>query len=141
MVTLAVIVVTVMAMAALPLCLLFVAGMLPSFVAAAVDRAPRRYFTRTVGAMNLAGLVPGVLHLWEAGITFASLRQVASSPWTWLAVYGAAGVGWLLFFTAPTVASALLDVKVDETQRRLEARTKTLVEEWGDEVTGRKPSN
>src|SRR5690242_10585207 len=59
MVTLAVIVVTVMAMAALPLCLLVVSGMLPSFVAAAVDRAPRRYFTRTVGAMNLAGLAPG----------------------------------------------------------------------------------
>jgi hypothetical protein len=140
MVTLGVIVVTVMAVAALPLCLLFVGGMLPSFVAAAVDRAPRRYFTRTVGAMNLAGLAPGVLHLWEAGITFGSLRQVATTPWTWLAVYGAAGIGWLLFFVAPTVARALLDVKVDETQRRLEARTKALVEEWGDEVTGRKPS-
>jgi hypothetical protein len=138
-VTLGVIVVTVMAVAALPLCLLFVAGMLPSFVAAAVDRTPRRYFMRTVGAMNLAGLAPGVLHLWEAGMTFASLRQVAASPWTWLAVYGAAGFGWLLFSSAPGVARVLLDVKVDETQRRLESRAKALVEEWGDEVTGRKP--
>jgi len=93
-----------------------------------------------VGAMNLAGLAPGVLRLWEAGMTFASLRQVASSPWTWLAVYGAAGLGWLLFSSAPTVARVLLDVKVDETQRRLEARAKALVEEWGDEVTGRKPA-
>jgi len=139
-VTLGVIVVTVMAMAALPLCLLVVAGMLPSLAAAAVDRTPRRYFARTVGAMNLAGLAPGVLRLWEAGITFASLRQVASSPLTWLAVYGAAGLGWLLFSSAPSVARVLLDVKVDETQRRLEARAKALVEEWGDEVTGRKPA-
>jgi hypothetical protein len=139
-VTLGVIVVTVMAVAALPLCLLVVAGMLPSLAAAAVDRTPRRYFARTVGAMNLAGLAPGVLRLWEAGMTFASLRQVASSPWTWLAVYGAAGLGWLLFSSAPTVARVLLDVKVDETQRRLEARAKALVEEWGDEVTGRKPA-
>jgi hypothetical protein len=138
-VTLGVIVVTVMAVAALPLCLLCVAGMLPSFVAAAVDRTPRRYFMRTVGAMNLAGLAPGVLHLWEAGMTFASLRQVAASPWTWLAVYGAAGVGWLLFSSAPGVARVLLDIRVDETQRRLENRAKVLVEEWGEEVTGRKP--
>jgi hypothetical protein len=139
-VTLAVIAVTVMAVAALPLCLLVVAGMLPSLVAAAVDRTPRRYFARTVGAMNLAGLAPGVLRLWEAGITFASLHQVASSPLTWLAVYGAAGVGWVLFSAAPSVARVLLDVKVDEAQRRLEARAKALVEEWGDEVTGRKPA-
>ena len=139
-VTLGVIAVTVMAVAALPLCLLVVAGMLPSLAAAAVDRTPRRYFARTVGAMNLAGLAPGVLRLWEAGMTFASLHQVASSPWTWLAVYGAAGLGWLLFSCAPAVARVLLDVKVDETQRRLEARAKALVEEWGDEVTGRKPA-
>src|SRR5579864_4588176 len=139
-VTLGVIVVTVMAVAALPLCLLVVAGMLPSLAAAAVDRAPRRYFSRTVGAMNLAGLAPGVLRLWEAGMTFAGLRQVASSPWTWLAVYGAAGLGWLLFSSAPALAGVLLDVKIDETQRRLEARAKALVEEWGDEVTGRKPA-
>jgi hypothetical protein len=32
----------------------------------------------------------------------------------------------------------VIEVKSDETRRRLEARAKALVEEWGDEVTGRK---
>jgi hypothetical protein len=140
LVTLTVIGVTVLAVTALPLCILLLAGMLPTFVAVVVDRHRRRYLARTVGAMNIAGLAPAVLRLWVAGITFANLHQVVANPFTWLVMYGGAGFGWLLYFGIPPVVGMLLEINVEDTKRQLEARAKTLVEEWGEEVTGRAPS-
>ena len=135
-ITLTVFVGVVLAFTALPLCLLLLAGLLPTIVAVVVDRHPRRYLARTVGAMNLAGITPGAFQMWEAGISFSALQMVISSPYTWLVMYGAAGIGWVLYFCVPPVVGMVIDVKVDETRRRLEARTKVLIEEWGEEVTG-----
>jgi hypothetical protein len=137
-VTLTVMVIVVLALTALPLCVLVLGGTLPTAVALVVDRHRRRYLARTVGAMNLAGVIPGALRMWEAGITFASLREVIDNPYNWLIMYGAAAVGWVLYFCVPPVVAMVIEVKSDETRRRLEARAKALIEEWGDEVTGRK---
>lgn len=136
-ITLTVMVIAVLALTALPLCLLMLAGLLPTGVAVVVDRHRRRYLARTVGAMNLAGVIPGALRMWEAGISFASLQQVIDNPYTWLVMYGAAAIGWVLYFCVPPIVAMVIEVKVDETRRRLEARTKVLIEEWGEEVTGR----
>jgi hypothetical protein len=136
-VTFAIIVVVGLALTALPLCALVLAGTLPTAVAAIVDRHRRRYLARTVGAMNLAGVMPSALRMWEAGISFDSLRQVIDSPYSWLIMYGAAAAGWVLYFCVPPVVAMVLEIKVDEAKHRLEARAKALIEEWGEEVTGR----
>jgi hypothetical protein len=137
-ITLGVMIVSGLALTALPLCLLLLAGLLPTAVAVVVDRHRRRYLARTVGAMNLAGVAPGALRMWETGISFSSLQQIIDSPVSWLVMYGAAGIGWVLYFCVPPIVAMVVEVKVDETKRRLEGRAKVLVEEWGDEVTGRK---
>jgi hypothetical protein len=137
-ITVAVILVTALAMTALPLCILVIAGCLPTIVAVLVDRHRRRYLARTVGAMNLAGVLPSALKMWMVGISFHSLVQVINSPVNWLVMYGGAAAGWMLYFAVPPIVAMVVQVNVDETQRRLEARAKALVEEWGEEVTGRK---
>jgi hypothetical protein len=137
-VTVSVILVTALAMTALPLCILVLAGCLPTIVAVLVDRHRGRYLARTVGAMNLAGVMPGALKMWMVGISFHSLLQVINSPFTWLVMYGGAAAGWVLYFTVPPIVVMVFQVNSDETRRRLEARAKALVEEWGEEVSGRK---
>jgi len=136
-ITLTVIAITVLALTALPLCILLVTGLLPTGVAVLVDRHRRRYLARTVGAMNLAGVIPGALRMWEAGLTFTSLQQIVGSPYSWLIMYGAAGMGWVLYFCVPPVVAMVIEVRDDETKRRLENRSKLLIEEWGEEVTGK----
>jgi hypothetical protein len=138
-ITFAVLLVTASAMSALPLCILVVAGCLPTIVAVLVDRHRRRYLARTVGTMNLAGVLPGALKMWMIGISFHSLLQVINSPYSWLVMYGGAAAGWMIYFLVPPIVAMVFQVNVDEAQRRLEARAKALVEEWGEEVTGRKP--
>ncbi len=135
--TFAVVVITVLGVTATPLCILLVAGLLPTGAAALIDRHRARYLARAVGAMNLAGIFPAALRLWESGLTFSALQAALGSPYTWLIMYGAASIGWLLHLGMPPVVRVIVDLRAEETKRRLEARAKTLVEEWGDQVTGR----
>ncbi len=135
--TMAVIIITVLAVTALPICILVVAGMLPTAAAALVDRHPRRYLARTIGAVNLAGVAPGVLRLWESGTTFVALRQVIGSPYTWLLMYGAAAIGWALYSCVPSIVAMAIEIRDNDAKRRLEARAQALTEDWGPEVSGR----
>ena len=135
--TFLVIVITLCGVTAPPLAVLLVVGMLPTGAVALIDRHPAHYLVRTVGAMNLAGIVPAALKLWEAGITFAAFRELITSPYTWLVMYGVAAIGWVLHFSVPPVVRILIDLRAEEAKRRLEARAKMLIEEWGEEVSGR----
>ena len=129
--------VTVLAVTALPLCILLLAGLIPTMVATTVDRYRAKYLTRTVGFMNLAGLTPLVVQLWSDGLTMASVAKILSRPTDWLTMYGAAGIGWILFLGMPSVARVFVDIRADQLQRELKARAKSLVQEWGQEVTGK----
>ncbi len=136
--TVVIILITVLAVTALPLCILLLLGMLPTGVAILVDQHRGRYLARSVGAMNLAGMTPATLQLWTAGISFAGLHTVIANPFTWLAVYGAAAVGWLLHSAVPPMVTMVVEAQAVEMRRRLEARAEALIEEWGEEVAGRK---
>jgi hypothetical protein len=120
-----------------PVCALLAAGILPSFAALILDRHRALYLTRTVGAMNLAGITWPALALWEAGLSMTGLHEVLGNPLSWLAMYGGASLGWLLFFAIPPVAQIWVEAQADDTRARLGARAKALVEEWGEEVMGR----
>ncbi|MGH7124016.1 MAG: hypothetical protein ACREFI_06555, partial [Stellaceae bacterium] len=89
--------VTILAVTALPLCILLMSGLVPTMVAAVVDRYRARYLTRAVGFMNLAGLTPLVVQLWTNGLTMDAVAAALSRPINWLMMYGAAGIGWVLF--------------------------------------------
>ena len=134
--TVAIALVTLLAVTALPLCLLLMAGLIPTMVAAMVDRFRARYLTRTVGAMNLAGIAPLAFRLWSDGLTLRAATDILLHPVSWLLMYGAAAIGWAIFLGMPSVARTFVDVRADHLQHQLKARAKVLVEEWGEEVTG-----
>jgi hypothetical protein len=128
----------VVAMAtALPFCLLFAAGMLPSVVAAFVDREPRRYFTFTVAILNLSGMVAPVLALLKVGVSVPGVLQVFGDGRNGIIAYSAAGIGWLLYLAMPSVGRVIVDYRADREERRLARRAEQLVADWGNEITGR----
>ena len=135
--TVAIALVTVLAVTALPLCILMLSGLVPTMVATVVDRYRARYLTRAVGFMNLAGLTPFIVQLWSNGLTMDAMAMILSKPINWLTMYGAAGIGWVLFLGMPSLARVFVDIRADQLQRELKARAKSLVEEWGEEVKGR----
>jgi hypothetical protein len=134
--TLIIIVGTVLAITALPLCILFVVGLMPTLVAAIVDRDRERFLARAVAAMNLAGIVQPTLAVLHIGLNLASVEHVLADAQTWLVMYGAAAIGWLLTLGMPSIARIFVDIRADQMQRQLRDRADALVKEWGEEVQG-----
>jgi hypothetical protein len=132
-VTAAIVVATVMALAALPLTLIVAAGMMPTAAVAMIDRRPR-YLSYTVGAMNLAGVFPFLLAVVKANMSIVAAATKLSEPLTWLVMYGAAAAGWLLCGATPMMARACIELQAFQHRRALEALGKAIREEWGPEV-------
>jgi hypothetical protein len=125
---------TVLVATALPLCVLLLTGMVPSVVAALVDRDTRRYLTAAVTITNLAGLVLPGLALLKLGMSLTSAQAVLIDPRNWLIMYGAAGIGWVVNAAMLALARIVLGVRDDREGRRLASEAARLVEEWGPEV-------
>jgi hypothetical protein len=123
------------ALVVLPTTIIFGVGMVPTMVALATDRDPEKSAALTVGSLNLCGCIPYAIELWKSGHNIAAALAKLGDPMTWLAMYGAAGAGWLLYFTIPPlVASA----EVSRAEKRIDALKKkrvSLIQEWGPDVS------
>ncbi len=123
------------ALVVLPTTMIFGVGLIPTMVALATDRDPEKSAAITVGSMNICGCLPYAIDLWKTGHNVAAAMAKLADPLTWLAMYGAAGAGWLLYFTIPPlVASA----EVARAEKRIDALKKkrvSLIQEWGPDVS------
>jgi hypothetical protein len=80
----------------LPTAILVLVGMIPTMVAFMIDRDPEKSAGLTVGAMNLCGVMPFLITLWQSNHSIERSVQILLTPFTFFLMYGAAGVGWLL---------------------------------------------
>lgn len=117
-----------------PTAMVFAVGMLPTLVAAMVDRTRGRMAACSVGLLNLCGVLPFVLQLWSRGQTVNAAEHLLTNVFNLSAMFGAAAVGWLLFLAIPPVVAAVLRVQAEHRAVALRTRQKKLVEEWGDSV-------
>ncbi|MBK1698569.1 hypothetical protein [Rhodovibrio salinarum] len=118
----------------LPTTLVLVVCMMPTLAAWLVDRQPGRALATSVCLLNLAGSLPAVLEVWNRGHDVASAQWVMSDPVTWLAAYGAAAVGWLLFALLPPVLRAYHARTTARRIRQLQKKQEALEKDWGPEV-------
>lgn len=124
----------VVAVFAAPTTIVFLAGMMPSAVAVIIDTTPGRYAARCVFALNLAGLAPFLRLLWYGPNDVPAAVRIVSDPYAWLVIYGAAGIGWLLFLGLPNAIAMVKKLEADRQARRLRERQHELVEEWGPSI-------
>ena len=136
--TLAVAGLVVGGLAVLPLCLLVVPGMMPTVASFCVDRRRPRYLTYAVGVMNGAGVLPFAFALLGGEASLAAAARMLASPFTWLVMYGAAAAGWGISLATPPLARLCIELRAQQQRRGLEARSRALREEWGEDVAGGK---
>lgn len=127
---------TAMALYALPTFILLYGGMIPTVVAFLVDERPGRHLFWTVGAINLAGIVPYLEATWhDSTLARAGLNPIAEVD-TWLVIYGASAAGWGLALGLPVIANVALEALIRARLRRLEEARERLAVEW--ELKGEK---
>jgi hypothetical protein len=119
------------ALIVLPTTIVATFGLAPSFAAFVVDDGRPRYLFRTVLGMNTAALLPYVERLWIGGNDLHGAFAIVGDLYAWLAIYGGAAVGWLAFLSAPAVVSEWRKLASERRIKKLKARQKELMEEWG----------
>lgn len=124
------------ALVVLPTTILFGVGLVPTLVALVTDRDPDKTAGITVGGLNFCGCMPFAIDLWKTGHSIPGVMSKLSDPLTWLVMYGAAAVGWFLYFTIPPLVAS---TEIGRAEKRIEALKKkrvALIQEWGPDVSG-----
>jgi|SRR5579859_4777510 len=134
--TLVLAVVAMMALALFerPICLLMLFALVPTMLAWLVDDTPGQSLIRTVAPLNLASSLPFAIKLWHEHNSLAQVFTFMSATFTWVALYGAAVAGWLLYYLAPAVITAVVARRIQRMREAAIERQKALKDEWGEEV-------
>jgi len=126
----------VMAAVLLASTVMLVIGMMPTIVAALVDRSARKTKAVTVGAMNLAGCAPFLFELWREGHSLTKAIAIISQPAAIVIIYAASCVGYLIDWAVAGIVAGILYQRGVTRQKAIQQRQVELVQRWGKEVTG-----
>lgn len=114
---------------------LFMLGMLPSFVANYADNSKDRNPFYIVAACNFSGVMPYIAQLFRNGeITSDAVNNLLFDPTVWLVMYSAAAFGWFLVWFFPRAVHYVLNLVQDTAVNGLRERQQQIVDEWGLEV-------
>lgn len=125
----------------MPTVLFLAFALLPTFVALVVDRNPKRYAAITVGGLNFSGAFPHLLTLWMGEHSVAAALTLLSDVLVLMMIFGAAGLGWVLALSMPTMVMTALSMTSTRRLTTLKAKQKQLITAWGPEVASSTEEN
>ena len=108
-------------------------GMLPTLVAFFCDRTEHKYAVYCVGGLNFCGILPFLLKL-ISDHSLSAAMNIMGNVFSLAIIFGAAGLGWLLFLSIPPVVSTVLIIMSDSRVKSLKAIQQRIIDEWGSSV-------
>lgn len=120
----------------LPTAFLIAVGLLPSFVAAAVDREPGKNKTFTIATMNFAGCFGYILDLWKGANNLEQAVMLTLDPSNIIVMYGAAALGYIINMIVTQGTSSVLIKAANRRLKKIEKEKAALEERWGKKVNG-----
>jgi TctA family transporter len=106
-------------------------ALLPTIATAVLEQNPQRSATIAVGATNLAGAVPGLLHLWARANSMDGAIALLNDPASWGWAHLGAMVGILLAVGLPRVVASIMAGRLQQRIAELEQHQKQLAAQWG----------
>ena len=114
------------------ICLIVVLfGMLPTIGAFVSDRSRMRYLTQCVVILNICGVLPLIAALMFKTTSFNTALRFIVDPYPWLLIYGAAGMGWLVYLFVPKFIEPVRERMWAHRIAAIERRQAGIIEEWG----------
>ena len=123
----------------LPTMVLLIAGLFPTYVAFFTDNDNQKSGAVSVGAMNLAGLVPFIIDLWSGGQTMTNAFHILGNANNWLVIMGAAAIGQLIVYAIPQASATMTLTHAEGRVKILKKNLELLKESWGPDVATNKP--
>ncbi len=120
----------------LPTTIMMLFALLPTVVAALIDRSGKLTKALTVGSMNLAGTMPFLLQLWTTGHSVENALVIISDPRTIIVIYCAAGIGYLIEWAMSGLVGSIMVQSSGARLKEIKKRQLALIARWGEEVTG-----
>ncbi len=111
-------------------------GMVPTVVAAIVDKTEGKMRTMTVGAINFAGCSPFMIDVFKQGNSIETAITYIVQPQTIVVIYFAAGMGYTIDWAVTGIVSSIMNKKGKKRRKDIIKAQKDLVDRWGAEVTG-----
>lgn len=136
---LALLVLSILTLASPAAALVAVCGLLPTMVVMVFDATYEKTTACAVGGMNLAGVFPFLPPLLLGGRHGTAAFDLFHDLIALVVMYGAAACGWLLVALLPLAIHALDKAQAAQAISRLKEQQRRLIEEWGPEVSGRRP--
>ncbi len=115
---------------ALPVFFLVYGGLVPSFIAFAVDARPGRHLAITVALFNAAGLVLALEPMFSSMMLDAIAFDILGAPDTWIAIFGFSLAGWMLAAMLPSLTSEAYELFVAQRRRSIEQVRAGLRKKW-----------
>ncbi|WP_207479491.1 hypothetical protein [Arenibaculum pallidiluteum] len=138
-VTLFLLIVVPLSLIFMPTALVIGAGLIPTAVAFLIDRDPDKTAPMTVGAVNFVGAMAFVIQLWQREHSLAAALAILSNPFAWAGMYGAAALGWGIYYAVPPMVAGFSAMRAQARIDKLREQQAALVAEWGPEVKGETP--
>ncbi len=118
-----------------PVAALLIVGLLPTLVILFVDMGQFKALRlNAMFAFNLAGVLPFVVELWDAGANMTQFKAMAGDLAVWAVMYGAAFAGAAMLWLGPVLAASAQQLLNGEAANRIKRHLELLVDEWGEEV-------
>jgi len=114
--------------------LLVCLGLLPTCVALFTDTDSNRSGLATVGYMNLAGVLPFLIELWQKGQTMDVAMAIIRQPYSWVVMLGSAGIGHLILYAVPPMITSIVLINLESRKRTLREALQQLEAIWGPDV-------
>ncbi|MGE0108806.1 MAG: hypothetical protein AB7S81_03440 [Bdellovibrionales bacterium] len=119
--------------------LIVCAGFLPTFVVLLTETDPRHPGLTTIGYMNLAGVLPFIIDLWQQDQTMGAAMSIIKDPSSWVVMLGAAGVGQLILYVVPHFVATMVVARQESRRRVLRDGLAELEKIWGKDVSNTLP--
>ncbi|MFA5593602.1 MAG: hypothetical protein WC989_09865 [Micavibrio sp.] len=119
--------------------IIFAIGMIPTIVAAIVDRTEGRLRAMTIGAMNFAGCMPFAIEVFTKGNSIDIAINYIVQPRTIVVMYFAAAMGYLIDWAMTGIVSSIMIQRGRKRLKDIEKSKVEMTERWGPEVTGTIP--
>ena len=114
--------------------LIVATGLIPTLVALFTDTDERHSGLATVGYLNLAGVLPFLIELWQKGQTMETAVAIMRTPSTWVIMLGAAGLGHLIMYIVPPIVGSVILLNQESRLRTLREGISQLESIWGPDV-------